>query len=131
MPSESMQTCNDFCTNLAERDVCRVWTGVELAFGTGLICIPYKLGSEVRSISLLLGMISPFLSLSVVSADRRESSKIQRGCDNTLRNGVFANSLIYNGFDPRFAVVLKVCLPACPLQLSDPPYVATDPKSYP
>jgi hypothetical protein len=48
---------------------------------------------------------------------------------NDIRNGIFANNLIHNGFDPRFAAVLKVCRicpPACPL--SDP-YVATNPQT--
>jgi hypothetical protein len=48
---------------------------------------------------------------------------------NDIRNGVFANTLIHDGFDPRFAAVLKVCHncpPACPL--SDP-YVATNPQT--
>ena len=51
---------------------------------------------------------------------------------NDVRNGVLANILIHNSFDPRHIAVLKVCLPACPLSdgFSDP-YVATNPDSKP
>ena len=48
---------------------------------------------------------------------------------NDIRNGIFANTMIHNGFDPRLVAVLKVCQicpPACPL--SDP-YVATNPQT--
>jgi hypothetical protein len=49
MPSESTQTRDEFSTNLLERDVCCVWTGVEPDYGAGLHIIPYGRGSEVRS----------------------------------------------------------------------------------
>ena len=47
--SESSQARDDFRTNLVERDICCVWTGVGPTFAAGLHIIPYKRGSEVRS----------------------------------------------------------------------------------
>ena len=49
VPSESTQTRDEFSTNLLERDVCCVWTGVEPDYGAGLHIIPCECGSEVRS----------------------------------------------------------------------------------
>jgi hypothetical protein len=49
VPSESTQTRDEFNTNLLERDIYCVWTGVEPDEGAGLHIIPYERGSEVRS----------------------------------------------------------------------------------
>jgi hypothetical protein len=87
MPSESTQTHEEFRANLLERDVCCVWTGAEPAFGAGLHIIPYRRGSEVPSIIFCWEYISsspfPSATVSVVSSDRSESTKLQRGCDDT------------------------------------------------
>ncbi|KAM6490780.1 hypothetical protein JOM56_013743 [Amanita muscaria] len=61
--------------------------GVGRAFGTALHIIPYKRGSE-RTVNY------------------SENVTALRDI-NDIRNGVFANTLIRNGFDPRFAAVLK------------------------
>jgi hypothetical protein len=49
VPPESTQMREDFRTDVMERDVCCVWTGVEPEFANGLHIILYKPGSEVRS----------------------------------------------------------------------------------
>jgi hypothetical protein len=52
VPSETTQTHKEFCTDSLDRDVRCVWTGADTRNGTGLHIIPYRRGSEVRSILL-------------------------------------------------------------------------------
>ncbi|KIL57679.1 hypothetical protein M378DRAFT_87561 [Amanita muscaria Koide BX008] len=92
VPSESTQTRDEFCNNLLERDVCCVWTGVGRAFGTGLHIVPYK---------------QDWFRLIVENRPNYSENVTALGDINDIRNGVFANTLIHNGFGPRFAAVLK------------------------
>jgi len=67
----------------------------------------------------------PLFPISVVSAHRRESSKLRRGVTtlkdiNDIRNGVFAMKQIHTVFDSRRVVILKVCHTCPPVySLSD------------
>jgi len=49
VPSETTETDQGFCTQLIDRDVCCVFTGLEAEMGEGLHIIPFKRGSVVRS----------------------------------------------------------------------------------
>jgi len=49
VPSETTGTRQGFRTQLIDRDVCCVFTGLEARAGEGLHIIPFKRGSEVRS----------------------------------------------------------------------------------
>lgn len=82
VPSETTQTRDDFRDRLLKRDARCVWTGIEPEFGgVGIHIIPYKWGSEVRSIIFCWEYISssPFLRLliSVASADHSKSTKVR------------------------------------------------------
>jgi hypothetical protein len=84
MSSETSQTHDDFRARLLERDVCCVWSGI--TYGVGLHIIPFKRGSDVRSIifcSECLIVSLPSAHISVASPDHSESTKIQRVCGGT------------------------------------------------
>ena len=49
VPSETTGTRQGFRTQLIERDVCCVFTGLEAQYGEGLHIIPFQRGSEVAS----------------------------------------------------------------------------------
>jgi len=57
VPSETTETDQGFRTQLIDRDVCCVFTGLEARVGEGLHVIPFRRGSEVCS-SLILMAIS-------------------------------------------------------------------------
>ncbi|KAI0247736.1 hypothetical protein BJV78DRAFT_1157000 [Lactifluus subvellereus] len=94
VPSETMQTREEFRTNLLERDVGCMWTGAEARHGAGLHIIPYERGSE-------------WLRLIVENRPKYSEDVRELHDINDIRNGVFANCMIHKDFDPRSVVILK------------------------
>ncbi|KAF8351962.1 hypothetical protein F5887DRAFT_1170358 [Amanita rubescens] len=92
VPSETSATRDDFRTRLLERDVCCVWSGY--TYGAGIHIIPFKQGSDW---------------LRLIIANRPKYTESVAGLDNIndIRNGVFANSVIHQGFDERVVAILK------------------------
>jgi len=94
VPSESTQTRDDFRDNLLQRDLFCAWTGVEPLFGDDLHIIPFKRGSE-------------WFRLIVENRPAYSEDVTSLHDINDIRNGIFAATMIHNGFDPRHAAILK------------------------
>ncbi|KAF8801171.1 hypothetical protein BYT27DRAFT_7235831 [Phlegmacium glaucopus] len=94
VPSGSMETRDQFRTDLLERDTCCVWTGIEARYGAGLHIIPHQRGSE-------------WFQLIVENRPNYNEDVMTLRNINDIRNGIFANNLIHNGFDPRAIAILK------------------------
>lgn len=115
VPSETSRAREDFRTLLLERDGSCVWSGY--TYGVGMHIIPFKLGSEVRSIIIRLECLIISIPLAntqwlrlIIENRPKYGERLASLCSiNDIRNGVFANNIIHQGFDARSAVILKVC----------------------
>jgi hypothetical protein len=140
VPSETSRTREDFRALLLERDDYCVWSGI--SYGAGMHIIPFKQGSDVRSIIIYLEYVSssPFLwlifqwlRLIIENRPKYGERLASLRSINDIRNGVFANNSILQGFDARSAVILKVChlftCWSCLISMS-PPIILSDSKPY-
>jgi len=91
VPSEST---DGFRQDLLERDVCCVWTGADESFGVAMHIIPYQRGSE-------------WFRLIVENRPKYGEHATRLHGINNIRNGVFANLHIHQGFDSRRVAILK------------------------
>ncbi|KIM46509.1 hypothetical protein M413DRAFT_441595 [Hebeloma cylindrosporum] len=81
-----------FRTDLQNREGYCAWTGIP--YGTGLHIIPHRLGSE-------------WLQLIVANRPRYSEDVATLSDINDIRNGVFSNPTIRQGFDQRDIAILK------------------------
>ncbi|KAF8343708.1 hypothetical protein F5887DRAFT_1134767 [Amanita rubescens] len=117
VPSETTATRDDFRTRLLERDVCCVWSGTN--YGAAIHIIPFKQGPD-------------WLRLIITNRPKYRESVAALNDINDIRNGVFANGTIHQGFDERSAAILKTPnhilrtedVPPCPDRIFTSPDVS-------
>jgi hypothetical protein len=118
----------DFGAKVLERDGRCVWTGLR---GVGMYIIPYRRGDEVCSPYYCPGRRSKLLQwLQCIIHNRPHDEELDSLTIGDIRNGIYAdNSLHSHLFDPRHAVVLKVCPPVSSER--SPLNITSDAESYP